>query len=321
MRSPEQVPLFPSGLDLAAAGVVKERILAASLAANTLRNYRSAWRSFERWCKALGVESMPATAALLIDHAAWCIAEGMRFETVLLRIKAANFMHRESGLAVPYDDSVRHFLSNAARDLCERPQGKDALTPAQLRAISAAFRARGKLIDIRDCALVLVCFACGWRCSELVSLDLRNVRWLDHGMTLWLGKSKTDQTGRGRLVGVFRGKRDITCPIRTLDEWLKVRGRWPGPLFTQLTGGYLREGRLDSDGVRRAVKRGLELIGEDSRAYGAHSLRSGMITAAMEAGASETSVMMRTGHRSYHTLRRYVRPATMFRADPLAGVL
>jgi integrase len=321
MRSSEQVPPFPAGLNLAAAGAVKERILAATLAPNSLRNYRSNWRSFERWCAALGVPSLPATPALVIDHAAWCIAEGLRLETVLLRVKACNFMHRQHSLPAPYDESVRQFLTNAARDLAERPQGKEALTPQQLRAIAGAFRARGSLVDVRDCALVLVCFACGWRCSELVSLDLRNIRWLKHGMTLWLGKSKTDQTGRGRLVGIFRGKRDLTCPVRNLDEWLKVRGRWPGPLFTQLSGGHLREGRLDSDGVRRAVKRGLELIGENPRTYGAHSLRAGMITAALEAGATETSVMMRTGHRSYHTLRRYVRPATIFRSDPLAGVL
>lgn len=320
MRSPEQVPLFPIGLNLEAAGAVKKRILAATLSKNTLRNYHSAWGSFERWCAAVGVASMPATAALLIDHAAWCIAEGLRLETVLLRVKAANFMHREGGLAVPYDDSVRQFFANAARDLCERPQGKEALSLAQLRAIVAAFRRRGTLIDIRDCALVLLGFACGWRSAEIVSVDLSDVRWLDHGITLWLGKSKTDQSGRGRLVGIFHGKRKLTCPIRGLDEWLKLRGRWLGPVFTRLTGGSLPEGRLDADGVRRAVKRGLDLIGEDPGAYGAHSLRAGMITSALEAGASETSVVMRTG-QTYRTLRRYVRPATIFHSDPLARVL
>jgi integrase len=319
MSYPEQVPLPPRPINLAAAEEVKKRILAASLAANTLRNYRSNWRSFDRWCTALGVSSMPATAALVIDHAAWCIAEGLRYETVLYRVKAANFMHRENSLPLPYDDSVRRFLVNAARDLCEGPRGKEALTYEQLRRIVAAFRRRGRLVDLRDGAMIVLCFACGWRCSELVSLDLSHVRWAEHGITLWLGKSKTDQIGSGRLVGIYRGKR--ICPVRWLDEWLQMRGRWAGPLFTRCTGGYLREERLDSDGVRRAVKRGLELIGEDPRNFGAHSLRAGMITAALEAGATETSVMQRTGQRCYDTIRRYVRPATIFHSDPMARVL
>jgi integrase len=321
MRSPEQVSLFPSPIDFAALDAIKAQIAAASHARNTLKTYRCAWGKFEEWCRLLNVPGRPATPSLLIDHAAWCIAEGYRFETIVHRIKAVDFEHRQHGLAVPYDDSVRQFLSNARRDLCERPQGKEALTPRQLRAMAGAFHQRGRLVDLRDGAMIVLGFACGWRCSEIVSLDLAHVRWPKHGLTLWLGKSKTDQTGSGRLVGIYRGKRGVTCPVRWLDEWLKVRGRWAGPLFTRCTGGYLREERLDSDGVRCAVKRGLELIGEDPRLYGAHSLRAGMITAALEAHATETSVMMRTGHRSYQTLRRYVRPATMFHSDPLAGVL
>lgn len=321
MRSPEQVPLFPCPIDFAALGAIKERISSASHARNTLKTYRCAWGKFTAWCQLLNVPSLPATAELLIDHAAWCIAEGYRFETIVHRIKAVDFEHRQHGLPVPYDDTVGQFLSNARRDLCERPQGKEALTARQLGAIAGAFRRRGRLVDLRDGALIVLCFACGWRCSEIVSLDLAQVRWPEHGLTLWLGKSKTDQTGQGRLVGIYRGRHDVTCPIRWLDTWLALRGRRAGPLFTRCTGGYLREERLDKDGVRRAVKRGLELIGEESRPYGAHSLRAGMITSAIESGASETSVMMRTGLRRHDTLRRYVRPATVFRADPMKKVL
>jgi integrase len=321
MRSSEQVPCFPSSINLAAAGVMKNRILAASHAANTLLNYGSAWKSWGLWCAAVGAATMPATPALLIDYAAWCIAEGFRFETVLCRLKAVNFEHRKHSLPVPYDESVRDFLANARRHLCERPQGKAALTPGQLRKMSAAFRASGRLMDIRDCALVLLGFACGWRRAEIVSVDLSDVRWVDHGITLWLGKSKTDQSGRGRLVGIFRGEHEITCPIHGLEEWLSRRGRWPGPLFTQATGfGNLTEHRLDGAGVWRAVKRGMKLIGEDPGPYGAHSLRAGMVTASLEAGAHDTSVSSRTG-QSYQTVRRYFRPATVFLADPLAGVL
>jgi integrase len=323
MSSYKQTSLFDFGLDLRPAQQVKTRIMAATLAVNTLRNYRSSWKSFQRWCsEAGGVSSLPATPATLIDHAAWCIAEKLRIQTIYLRLKAANHYHREHGLALPFDREVGQFMRNAVRDLCERPQGMAALTPEQLRKISRALKARQTVLDVRDRAVLLLCFALGWRRSELASLDLRDVRWVKEGILLWLGRSKTDQQGRGRVVAVQKGRRKLTCPLLALDAWLKIRGRWPGPLFTRITPGkQLTRDRMDDDSVRRAVKRGLSLIGENAEAFGAHSLRSGMITASLENGATETSVMQRTGHKRYDTLRRYVRPAQAFRSDPLKGVL
>jgi integrase len=318
----EQAPLFDFGLDMRAAEEVRRRIMNAKYAVNTIRNYESSWRSFERWCRdAGGRSSLPATPQACIDHASWCIAEGLRLETVHLRLKAINHFHKQYNLTpLPFDAVVREFLRNARRALCEKPQGKDALSALQLRRIAKAFHSLNPL-DIRDRAMLLVCFASGWRCSELVSLDLRDIKYVKEGIILRLGKSKTDQEGKGRLVGVNYGKRPLTCPVRALNEWLGTRGVWAGPLFTRLDGSKVQRERLDSDGVRRAVKRGFELIGEDATTFGAHSLRAGMITTSIENGASETAIMQRTGHKCYETLRRYVRPAQVFRFDPLAGVL
>ncbi len=323
MRYPNQMPLFKLGLDMQAAQDIQNRIMKANYAANTIRNYRSSWGSFKSWCRDAGEQnSLPASPQTCIDHASWCIAEGLRLETVHLRLKAINHYHREHHLDLPFDDSVRHFMRNARRALQEKPQGKAALSPPQLRKISEKLRKRSEPVDVRDRCMIVLCFACGWRCSELVSLDLTDVRWVRAGIVMWLGKSKTDQEGKGRSVGIPHGRRLSTCPLQALDEWLELRGKWQGPLFTQLNpyGGVTKH-RLGADGVRRAVKRGLATIGEDPVPFGAHSLRAGMITASIEAGASETAIMQRTGQVSYDNLRRYVRPARAFRFNPLKGVL
>lgn len=76
MHYSQQVSLFGAGLDLRAAFAVKERIMQVQYADNTIINYRSNWRSFERWCRAAGRTHMPATPVTCIDHASWCIAEG-----------------------------------------------------------------------------------------------------------------------------------------------------------------------------------------------------------------------------------------------------
>lgn len=312
----------PPPLDLDRIREVKQRIMSAKLAANTIINYRSGWKAFVRWCDAAGYSSLPATSQICIDFCSWCFAEGARLSTVDIRLRAIRHYHREANLPSPVDTSVQQFLQNAARNLCEKPRGKEALTVSHLRNISNKLRRRGTTRDLRDRAVLVFGFACGWRRSELVSLDLRDVRWMKHGLLVRLGKSKTDQKGRGRVVAIHYGHNESTCPVRALKTWLALRGNSPGPLFTRIeVDDTATNRRLHPDAVRRAVKRGLELIGVCPDLFGAHSLRAGMITAAAEAGASETSIMLRTGHRSYEMVQRYVRPAQAFMSNPLAGVL
>lgn len=322
MQLYQQGSLFDFGVDMELAREMKTRIMNATLAVNTLISYASGWRAFQRWCRDAGCVAMPAAPQTCLDYASWCIAAGLRLETVHHRLKAINHYHRQDSAPLPFNAEARKFLRNAKRALCERPQGMTPLTPAQLRQLSQALLNRQTNADTRDRAVILLGFACGWRRSELVSLDLRDVRWTPEGIQIWLAKSKTDQEGEGRSVGVQYGEHRLTCPLTALKDWLAIRGRWAGPLFTNVTPGQrITDKRLQGDTIRRALKRAVALIGEDPRPFGAHSLRSGMITASIEAGASETAVMHRTGHRSYTMMRRYVRPATVFRSNPLAGVL
>lgn len=192
MPSPEQASLFDFGLDLRAMQEVKLRVMNATYAKNTMIAYRSAWKLFQAWCREAGRESLPATPQTCIDHAAWCIAQNLRLDTVHGRLKAVNHYHREHQQPLPFEASVHEFLRNARRALCEKPQGKEALTPVQLRKISTAL---GKSVlsvqDIEERSMILLCFALGWRCSELVSLDLRDIRWVEKGILVRLGKSKT----------------------------------------------------------------------------------------------------------------------------------
>src|SRR5690349_2327232 len=158
----------PPLLNLDRIREVKQRIMSARLAFNTVMNYRSGWKAFVRWCESAGVPSLPATPQVCIDYCSWCFAEGARLSTVDLRIRAIRHYHREANLASPIDASVREFLKRAARELCEEPRGKEALTVDHLRRISQKLLRRGTTRDARDRAILLVGFACGWRRSELV---------------------------------------------------------------------------------------------------------------------------------------------------------
>jgi integrase len=68
--------------------------------------------------------------------------------------------------------------------------------------------------------------------------------------------------------------------------------------------------------VALVVKKAFRLIGKRPRDYSAHSLRSGLVTAAAIGGADERTIMKHTGHRSVQMVRRYIRDANLFRNNP-----
>jgi hypothetical protein len=108
-----------------------------------------------------------------------------------------------------------------------------------------------------------------------------------------------------------------------IEAWIAVRGREHGPLFLPFRGRnpHPENRPCQPDLICHVVKRALKKAGIDPARYGAHSLRSGMVTAAAENGADLISICERTGHECIQTLLGYVRSRGGFNRDPLAGVL
>jgi integrase len=315
---PEQLVLFEFGVDLPRLRAACEVIMGASKAANTEAAYRSAWRGFSSWCRAAGRSDLPATADTCMLWAADLIDKGRRLATVRVNLSGVAARHVAEGLQSPFDERCRTFLSNSARLKREKRRFKCAITVEQLRSM-LALPGEGQ-VHARNRAVLAMGFALGWRRSEIASLDLSDVRLEKRGVVVTLGASKSDQTGKGRVVSIPRTG-NPTCPVAALEAWLRVRGAFRGPLFVQMRHGYITQNRLGSATICTIIQYWIAAIGEDPSAYGAHSLRAGMITAAAEAGASEISIMQRSGHRSVATVTGYVRPADGFRRDALAGVL
>jgi site-specific recombinase XerC len=65
-----------------------------------------------------------------------------------------------------------------------------------------------RLKDIRDRALLLSAFARGFRRSELVGLNCNDVMLVRQGLEVTLRRSKTDQNGVGRKIGIPFGRAD-----------------------------------------------------------------------------------------------------------------
>ncbi len=320
---PEQIPLFDLGLNLSKLRDVQNGFMSATRAVNTLRAYAHSCSVFDGWCEHAGRRSHPPSVDTVRLFVSWCLASdggGYRLASVRLFLAGLSARCRREGLPVPVDDSVRLLLACAARALQEEPAGKLPITPSQLASVCSL--PASTPVEIRDRAIMLVGFATGFRASDLSCLRLADVRWVERGFELWLRRSKNDQVGEGRRVGIPPGKRAATCPVKALRAWVASRGSAAGPLFLRAwPDGSLAEGVLSPRGICSVVQRALDRVGIDSAPYGAHSLRAGFVTAAADAGSSELSIMRRTGHKSTAMVLRYFRPAQAFAVDPLAGVL
>jgi len=188
-----------------------------------------------------------------------------------------------------------------------------ALT-ADIRAMVAATDA--ELIGVRDRALILLGFAGAFRRAEVVGLGLDDCVFSKDGLTVTLRRSKTDQNGEGRKIGVPYGSNPETCPVRSVQFWLEQAALTNGPLFRSINRhGRVQARRLSSADVARIVKKLAERAGLDAASYAGHSLRAGHATTAAIAGASERSIMNQTGHRSVQMVRRYIRDGSLFREN------
>jgi integrase len=285
----------------------------------TRRAYAADLRDFEGWCARRGVVAYPlgpAVAALYLTSQ----AETKALATIVRRRTAIALEHKRRGLdGRPFaHEQVDEVWKGIRRRLGAVPQNaKDALLIADLRRALEPLGSR--ILDVRDRALLLVGFAGAFRRSEIVGLDVGDVRFVDAGLEITLRRSKTDQEGAGRLVGLPFGSRLETCPVRALRAWLDASGVDAGPLFRGVRGG-VSSSRLTGAMVAIIAKRRAAAIGLDPSRLAGHSLRAGFATSAALAGVTETFIAAQTGHKSMTILRRYIRPATVWQNNAAAAV-
>jgi integrase len=177
------------------------------------------------------------------------------------------------------------------------------------------------LLGVRDRALLLIGFCGGFRRSELVALDVADCAFTREGLVLAIRRSKTDQEGEGRKIGIPYASHVETCPIRSLQDWLEKSSIAEGPLFRPINRhGKMASTRLSGAAVGEIVKRYVTALGLDATKFGGHSLRSGLATSAAAGGASERSIMAQTGHKSEKMVRRYIRSGSLFKENAVAVV-
>lgn len=204
---------------------------------------------------------------------------------------------------------MKAVLSGIARELGSAPHKKAALT-AELVS-KAVRRIPTDVLGLRDRALLLLGFAAALRRSELVDLKVNDIARHPKGIIVIVRKSKTDQAGEGLTKAVPHGRK--LSAVAALDAWLAASGITEGAIFRSVRGKVVGRSAINARQVARIVKARAKAIGLDPNLFSGHSLRSGFITSAADAGATLASIAKHAGHEKLDTTMGYVQVADAFR--------
>lgn len=300
----------------------------ASKADATVRAYQADARTFTAWCDRYGFRSLPASpeavAAFIVSEA----EEGRAASTLGRRLAAIRYAHKLASQPDPTDDEgVRAAMKGARRKVGVAPKQKAAATADILMSVLMHVPA-GTLTGKRDRALLALGFAGAFRRSELVALDVADLREDPDGLRVMVRRSKVDQEGRGFEKAIPHGR--VIRPVALVREWLDAAGITEGPVFRPVSrSGRVRASRqvgdlaprLSTQAVADIVKQYTAAAGLDAETFGAHSLRAGYITSAAERGADLARIMDQSGHRDPRTVVGYIRRANAFKDHSGSGFL
>lgn len=310
--------------DLARLRASAEQLAEESLAGSTRRAYQYDWARFVAFCRARDLDPLgpPGQVALYLAHR---VDDGAGVSVLSRALAAVAKGYQAAGLPNPRrDPAVALVYSGARRRLGVAPEQVEAVLPSHLRAMVERLPMTGqsRLRSIRNRALLTLGWASGARRSTLVALDVEDLTWVPEGLRVRVRRSKTDQEGKGTVVGVPYAGTMTVCAVRAVRDWLDAAGVTGGPLFQGVvpTGGAVTGHRLTCRQVANIVAtaaRNADLTGR----FAGHSLRRGLVTSAVRAGKPLKSVMAQTGHKTTDVLMRYVQEQTLFADNAAAGLL
>jgi integrase len=293
---------------------------------NTRKAYRSDWRHFQAWCAERDLDPLPASPQTVVLYIAGC-ADLYKVTTLERRLASISQAHKTAGLDSPALVSREPLHSVWSGIVRSKSRHKDKVAPALTEDIVLMVDCMPRdledpnkpftLRSIRDRALLLVGFAGALRRSEVAGLEIDDLTYTPDGLRLRIRKSKTDQEGRGHVIGILHGQNPLTCPVRALRNWTRMAGIQKGPVFRKIDrhnniGDHAITGRA----VALLIKKACLAAGLPPELYSGHSLRAGFTTQAARAGKPERVIMRHTRHKSEKMVREYIREGDLFNESP-----
>lgn len=320
-----------SKLELSQLATNAKSLINQSISAATKRAYSSDWDIFINFCARHNLMTLPAepnTVCLFIAH-----GQSMKraTSTIVRSLTSISAAHLMAGFDTPTRTemvrlTVRGLKAVQGRRFCKT----HAISWVELWCmINSDFLifSEKSFIASRDSALLALGWAGALRRSELIALDWEDLEWSEKGVIVLIKKSKTDQLGEGRKIGIpfTEGDQCLATVLRAWRDRVSENNKLKGAIFrhTGKSGKkyFSRLGdRLSARSVSVIVKRYAKFAGLKPDAVSGHSLRRGLATVAASCGIPERVIQRHTGHASTRSLREYIDSGTIWIDNPLPAI-
>lgn len=273
---------------------------------STIRAYKADFIQFIEFCEERNEGALPAKPLSVVDFITQ-LSNGKRSSASIRRaICGISTIHKLNRLEDPSKDPdvalemrrMHRKLGRSSRQACGI--NVDALDKLLLATDDSI---RG----IRDRALLLVAYDTLCRRSELVSLQVRDVKMNNkngiESSSILLRKSKTDQDSTGKWLHLSPRAH------RALIAWMKHLPENQGMLFCGLNRSFDLSLNIGAGQINRIYKRIARKAGLDEseiKRISGHSMRVGAAQDLLNSGASMPIIMQRGRWSKTDTVMRYV---------------
>ena len=285
-------------------------LLDHEIARNTMRSYRSQWRTFRHWAIRRGVPALPAEPAHVAAYLAQRIEDlGHRPATLRAAAAAIAFVHRVTGCENPCArPEVTRTLRGATRKAGTEQKQAQGLTADAFAAIRSTAcvprRGRGGRVESAhvaerrgrlDIAVIALMRDAMLRVSEAAALTWSDVAEEPDGTgRLLIRRSKTDPEGSGAVAFVS---------VATMEALASIRNQ---ALASDSVFG------LQANQISKRIKRAAQVAGLGD-GFSGHSPRVGMAQDLVRAGIELPSLMTAGRWRSPAMPAHYTRNETASR--------
>lgn len=276
-----------------------------SMAPSTLRAYGSAWTQFVNYCAFVGAPALPTHAAVVANYLS-TINTDKSVSLVHLIVSAIKRRHDWDGLQIQGDlrlisSAMEGFKKSKARVVHKAAAIGIELLEKVVREIPRS------LIGLRDRAMFLLNFYCGFRRSEVISLLSEHVTLLPDGnFEIVLLQSKTSDVPITMHVSRNQDSVDgVLCPVRAVEAWREAAGIFEGALFRSMSGcGTVNPRPIHVNAFNLRIK---AYFGDD---FSGHSFRRGLATTLNAGGMNLPEISTQLRHADTKTTMGYIQTAT-----------
>lgn len=287
---------------------INNEYINAAISNNTRKAYRCDVRHF-KYCAGL----LPATIENIISYLQMN-ATILNPRTLSRRLTALKQWHLYQDFPDPTSHTMVRKTLAGIMNVHGIPKNKAlALTIEQLEKIVESLSRSSSLINYRDSALIQIGFFGAFRRSELVNIKVEHIKDLHEGVEILIPRSKTDQTGKGKICAIPYGKEKI-CPVTALSRWLNKANIKDGAIFRKITkNGSLGNAALVEGSITFILRRAIANLDTlKVEEFSSHSLRRGFATSASRNGASLPAIMRQGRWQHTGTVIEYIEESQRF---------